>query len=87
MSVPTRATWRHIPVDGILHLHCNENLKYYKQSMFANRGMNMFPWFLRELQMAKERKKKSDMVASVIHFCQTGNGKGTSNLRAGYVHI
>jgi hypothetical protein len=28
-SVLTRATRRHIPEDGILHSHRNENLKYY----------------------------------------------------------
>jgi hypothetical protein len=29
MSVPTRATWRNIPEDGILHSHHHENLKSY----------------------------------------------------------
>jgi hypothetical protein len=29
-SVPTRATLRHIPEDGILHSHRRENLKPYK---------------------------------------------------------
>jgi hypothetical protein len=28
-SVLTRATWRNIPVDGILHSHRRENLKSY----------------------------------------------------------
>jgi hypothetical protein len=28
-SVFTRATWRNIPEDGILHSHCRENLKSY----------------------------------------------------------
>jgi hypothetical protein len=27
--VLTRATWRHIPEDGILQSHCRENLKSY----------------------------------------------------------
>jgi hypothetical protein len=29
ISIPTRATRRHIPEDGILHCHRRENLKYY----------------------------------------------------------
>jgi hypothetical protein len=29
-SVPTRATWRNIPEDAILHSHRRENLKFYK---------------------------------------------------------
>jgi hypothetical protein len=29
MSVLTRATWRNIPEDTILHSHCHENLKSY----------------------------------------------------------
>jgi intermediate peptidase len=29
MSVLTRATWHDVPEDGILHIHCHENLKYY----------------------------------------------------------
>jgi hypothetical protein len=29
-SVLTRATWRNIPEDTILHSHCRENLKSYK---------------------------------------------------------
>jgi hypothetical protein len=28
-SIPTRATWRNIPEDGILHSHRRENLKSY----------------------------------------------------------
>jgi hypothetical protein len=28
-SVLTRATWRNIPEDDILHSHCHENLKSY----------------------------------------------------------
>jgi hypothetical protein len=27
-----RATWRHIPEDGILHSHRHENLKSYKEN-------------------------------------------------------
>jgi hypothetical protein len=27
----TRATWHNIPEDGILHCHCRENLKTYKE--------------------------------------------------------
>jgi hypothetical protein len=30
-SVLTRATWRNIPEDGILHSDCRENLKSYRQ--------------------------------------------------------
>jgi hypothetical protein len=33
MSVLTRATWRNIPEDGILHSHCRENLKSYMSSV------------------------------------------------------
>jgi hypothetical protein len=29
-SVPTRATWRNIPEDAILHSHRRQNLKSYK---------------------------------------------------------
>jgi hypothetical protein len=36
-SVHTRATWRHIPQDSILHSHRNENLKSYK-SKFDSQG-------------------------------------------------
>jgi hypothetical protein len=32
MSVITRATWRNIPEDGILHCHHRENLKSYTHS-------------------------------------------------------
>jgi hypothetical protein len=35
-SVFTRATWRHIPEDGILHCHRRENLKSYRVGLFAN---------------------------------------------------
>jgi hypothetical protein len=31
-SVHTRSKWRHIPEGGILHSHCRENLKSYKES-------------------------------------------------------
>jgi hypothetical protein len=30
-SVLTRATWRNIPEDSILHIHCHQNLKSYNQ--------------------------------------------------------
>jgi hypothetical protein len=30
-SVLTRATWRNIPEDAILHSHCYENLKSYNE--------------------------------------------------------
>jgi hypothetical protein len=30
MSVLTRATWRNIPKDGILHSRCRENLIFYR---------------------------------------------------------
>jgi hypothetical protein len=30
-SVLTRATWRHIPEDSILHIHHCENLKSYRK--------------------------------------------------------
>jgi hypothetical protein len=38
--VLTRATWHHIPEDGILHSHCHENLNFYKLFLnltFSNR--------------------------------------------------
>jgi hypothetical protein len=31
----TRATWHNIPEDGILHSHCSENLKSYKNELFV----------------------------------------------------
>jgi hypothetical protein len=31
MSVFTRATWRNIPEDAVLHSHRRENLKSYKK--------------------------------------------------------
>jgi hypothetical protein len=34
-SVLTRATWRHIAEDGILHSHRRENLKYYELCMIC----------------------------------------------------
>jgi hypothetical protein len=33
-SVLTRATWRNIPEDAILHSHCLENLKSYRGNVF-----------------------------------------------------
>jgi hypothetical protein len=33
MSGLTRATWRNIPADGIIHSHRFENLKSYKYSL------------------------------------------------------
>jgi hypothetical protein len=33
-SVLTRATWRYIPEDDILHSHRHENLKSYTESDF-----------------------------------------------------
>jgi hypothetical protein len=33
MSVLTRATWRNIPEDGILHSHSSENLNSYHHSL------------------------------------------------------
>jgi hypothetical protein len=35
-SVLTRATWRNIPEDTILHSHHRENFKSYKMSYVAN---------------------------------------------------
>jgi hypothetical protein len=32
-SVLTRATWRNIPEDTILHSHCRENLKSYDTTL------------------------------------------------------
>jgi hypothetical protein len=34
MSVPTRATWRNIPEDAILHSHRRQNLKSYTYKTF-----------------------------------------------------
>jgi hypothetical protein len=36
MSVLTRATWRNIPEDCILHSHCRENLKSYTVDCFLS---------------------------------------------------
>jgi hypothetical protein len=36
MSLLTRATWRNIPEDGILHSHRRENLKSYTFYVEAN---------------------------------------------------
>jgi hypothetical protein len=33
-SVLTRATWRNIPEDTILHSHCRENLKSYLEFVY-----------------------------------------------------
>jgi hypothetical protein len=40
-SVLTRATWRTVPQDGILHGHCRENLKSYN----LGNTMNPVPFF------------------------------------------
>jgi hypothetical protein len=47
MPVLTRATWRNIRQDGILHSHCRENLKSYNSVRFV-----IFPdqcWFTSKL--------------------------------------
>jgi hypothetical protein len=37
-SVLTRATWRNIPEDTILHSHRRENLESYKKSYWQQEG-------------------------------------------------
>jgi hypothetical protein len=39
-SVITRATWRNIPEDVILHSHRRENLKFYKRNVHFNAFSN-----------------------------------------------
>jgi hypothetical protein len=34
-SVFTRATWRNIPANGILHSHCREKLKSYNEEFLS----------------------------------------------------
>jgi hypothetical protein len=49
-SVPTRATWRNIPEDGLLHSHRRENLKSY--AVTSNDGV-MGLWILPLVQNSK----------------------------------
>jgi hypothetical protein len=46
-SAVTRAMWRNIPEDGILHSHCHENLKsYIKETCFRNEDISMYSTFI-----------------------------------------
>jgi hypothetical protein len=47
-SVLTRATWRHIQEDGILHSHRRENLKFYNADLFYS--FIYMPWILTYLE-------------------------------------
>jgi hypothetical protein len=49
-SVLTRATWRNIPGDTILHSHRRENLKSYKEQ-YRYEGSDIPQRFLRPLQV------------------------------------
>jgi hypothetical protein len=40
-SVLTRATWRNIPEDTILHSHRREKLKSYTQEMSSRRAVDL----------------------------------------------
>jgi hypothetical protein len=42
-SIPTRATRRHIPEDGILHSHRRENLKSYREQYLPLAGDHIHP--------------------------------------------
>jgi hypothetical protein len=64
-SILTRATWRHISEDAILHSHLFENLKFYKRCRMASFGM------LRSVALVRTDVPK-ELSASFIRVTRIG---------------
>jgi hypothetical protein len=65
MSVLTRATWRNIPEDTILHSHRRENLKSYNiKTDLLEIGLNVVDWF----GLAQDRYRWRALVNSVMNL-------------------
>jgi hypothetical protein len=58
----TRATWRNIPEDGILHSHCHYNLRPYKNQLSNS------VWFIQtEPQWSEEMSPLSAQISPIEH--------------------
>jgi hypothetical protein len=67
-SVLTRATWRNIPEDTILHSHCRQNLKSYKEVHTA-KNLSITLW---------EQKRKEDLkIIYDVRLIQTASNNCT----------
>jgi hypothetical protein len=87
-SVLTRATWRNIPEDTILHSHCRENLKtyilpFYSQfifsvSMFAVKTMDIF--ILNSDIHSVHARQGSDLLHPIYKLTEVQRGVSYSEI-------